>query len=218
MSKTAIVLGATGLTGGLLTELLIKDSDFTKIKLFTRSKTPFNHPKVEEISCDLLDVNTFKNDFTGDVVFCCIGTTAAKTPDKELYKKIDYGIPVHTAQLASNHGIQTFIVMSSLGANASSSTFYTRVKGEMERDVLKQKIPDTYILQPSLIGGDRNEKRPGEFLFKQVMKVLNFVLIGPLKKYRSVKPDTIARSMILLSKNGYSQTHIESDIIQKLGL
>ena len=82
MSKTAIILGATGLTGGLLTELLIKDETFSKIKLISRRATGFEHPKVEDIICNVLALETIKSQFTGDVVFCCIGTTKAKTPDR----------------------------------------------------------------------------------------------------------------------------------------
>ena len=90
MKKTAILLGATGLTGSLLLNELIGDEGYEKIKLFSRKKIDNLPSKVVQIIGDIANLEKFKNDFTGDVVFCCIGTTAKKTPDKVLYKNIDY--------------------------------------------------------------------------------------------------------------------------------
>lgn len=81
MGKTAIILGATGLTGGWLLQQLIDDNRYDKIKLFSRSSCGIEHAKVEEHVIDLFDLKSQQQKFTGDVVFCCIGTTKAKTPD-----------------------------------------------------------------------------------------------------------------------------------------
>ena len=105
--KTAIILGATGLTGNILLNKLLADDRYRNIKIFTRKPLRFENPKVTEILCDLLDVDSYKDNFFGDEVFCCIGTTTKKTPDKELYKKIDMGIPVSAAKLCKSNGIKT---------------------------------------------------------------------------------------------------------------
>ncbi|MBU2995756.1 NAD(P)H-binding protein [Cellulophaga baltica] len=214
--NTAIILGATGLSGGLLLKLLLADENYSKVKLFSRSSVGFKHPKLEEYLVDLFNSNEYKTDFIGDEVFCCIGTTKSKTPDKETYKKIDFGIPVATAKLAKENGINTYMVISALGADAKSSVFYNRVKGKMQDEVLKLKIQNTYILQPSLIGGSRSEKRTGEWLFKQVMKVFGVLLIGSLKKYKTIEPETIAKALVWLANNEYDNVVIESDQIKKL--
>lgn len=211
--KTAIILGATGLTGGKLLRYLLEDERYEKIKLFSRSAVDVTHPKLEEHLGDLTDLNQFEADFKGDEVLCCIGTTKSKTPNKEVYKKIDYGIPKNAAELGKQNGIDAFVVISALGADSNSSVFYNRTKGEMEEAVLKAGIPKTHILQPSLIGGERDEKRTGEWIFKQLFKVVNFVLVGPLKKYRSIKPDTIAQAIIWLANHDYEKVRVESDEI-----
>ena len=108
-----------------------------------------------------------------------------------MYKVIDYGFPVSAAKLAIKNNIKTFIVVSSMGANVSSSLFYNKTKGEMERDVLKQNIKNTYILRPSLIGGNRNELRVGERIAKGVMSLLDPFFLGPLKKYKIISPENI---------------------------
>ena len=215
--KTAIILGATGLTGGKLLQLLLNDPNYAKIKLFSRSSLGISNPKIEEYLGDMFTLNEFKEKFTGDEVFCCIGTTKAKTPDKDVYRKIDFGIPVKAAELCKENGIETIIVISTLGANSQSNIFYTRTKGEMEDAVLKHQIQKTYLLQPSLIGGKREERRMGEWVFKQMMKVANLVMAGPLKKYKTIHPKTIAKAMVWLANNDYDAIRIPSDVIQNLG-
>jgi uncharacterized protein YbjT (DUF2867 family) len=216
--KTAIILGATGLTGNLILQLLLKDNRYKKIKLFSRSASGVVHPKIEEYLGDLIHLETFKNDFIADEVFCCIGTTKSKTPDKELYKKIDFGIPTKAAKLCKENGISTLVIISALGANSKSNIFYSRTKGEMEDVVIQLQIPKTHILQPSLIGGKREEKRIGEWIFIQLMKVANLVMAGPLKKYKSIDPKDIAKAMVWLANNDFSNKRIESHNIKELAL
>ena len=207
MKKTAIILGASGLTGGLLLEKLIVDDRYESIKLFSRSSIKGLPNKVKQYIGDLLELEQFKNDFTGDEVYCCIGTTAKKTPDKSLYRDIDYGIPVAAAKLAKANGITTFLVISAMGANKKSSVFYNRTKGEMEQEVLNQAIPRTSILRPSLIGGERNEQRLLEKIGLVVFKVIQPLFIGPLKKYRIINADSIAQAMLNLA-NTTSNTDV----------
>ncbi|MEB8328407.1 NAD(P)H-binding protein [Flavobacteriaceae bacterium KMM 6897] len=215
--KTAIILGATGLTGRVLLEILLGNEQYKKVILFSRSTVARSHPKLKEYLIDVLKLESQVDEFKADEVFCCIGTTKAKTPDKKKYKDIDYGIPLSAAKLCKVNGIKTFILISALGANANSGVFYTSVKGEMERDVLKCNIPKTHILQPSLIGGKREEKRAGEWLFKQLFGLFKLLLVGPLKKYRSIAPGHIAKAMVWLANNDYDKIRVESDEIQEIG-
>lgn len=216
MKKTAIILGATGLTGSILLEKLINDHRYETIKLFSRSKIEGLPSKVKQFVGDILELESFKSDFTADEVYCCIGTTAKKTPDKTLYKKIDFGIPVTAAKLSKVNGIPTFIVISALGANAKSSIFYNRTKGEMEQAVRSEQIEKTHILQPSIIGGDRQEKRIGEKIGLMVFKILQPLFIGKLKKYRITPAEAIAQAMINLANSNISKTVITSEQITKI--
>lgn len=213
MSKTAILLGATGLTGSHLLDLLLKDDTFKKVKVFTRRETGIKHPKLEEYIIDLLQLDQHEDKLKGDVLYCCIGTTKAKTSDKQVYHKIDYGIPVTAAQLAKKNNIQQYFVISSLGANEKSRVFYSRTKGEMERDVLKEKIENTYIFQPSLIVGKRDEKRFSEDLSNALMRIFNGIIP---KKYKRILALDIAKAMLYVTKNNYTKTIIPSDEIQDL--
>jgi uncharacterized protein YbjT (DUF2867 family) len=213
MTKTAIIIGATGLTGNILLNKLLADSAFERIKLFSRSPVQIDNPKIEEHLIDMFALDDHSENFTGDVVFCCIGTTNAKTPDKNMYLRIDYGIPVAAARLSRDNKIHTFIVISSMGADSMSKVFYSKTKGEMERDVLQYKIENTYILQPSLIGGNRTQIRAGERIAQFMMGSFDFLIP---KKYKMIHPEAIAKAMIWLSKNGFSETRISSEKIKEI--
>lgn len=215
--KTAIILGATGLTGGNVLQMLLKDTRYSKIKIFSRKGLGLQHPKLEEHIGDLLKLYQFKSDFTADEVFCCVGTTKAKTPDPKMYRDIDYGIPVSAATLCKQNNIGSFLVISALGANANSNITYNSLKGEMEEAVIDISLPKTHILQPALIAGKREEKRWGEWAAKQLMKVLNLVMVGPLAKYRSIHPESIAKAMVWLANNSDERVRIASDEIKRIG-
>ncbi len=216
IKKTAIILGATGLTGSILLEKLLEDDRYRKIKIFTRKRVEKKHPKIQEYLIDLFELEKLSDLFEGDEVFCCVGSTQKKTPDKDIYRKVDFGIPAIAAKLSKQNKISTFVVISALGAKEDSRIFYNRTKGEMEGAVLEQKIPKTYIFQPSLIAGDREESRPMEAIWKKVMKVGDYFLHGKLKKYQSIHPETIVKAMIYVANKGHNNVRIESNEIKKL--
>ncbi|MBX9808569.1 MAG: NAD(P)H-binding protein [Flavobacteriaceae bacterium] len=219
MEKSAIILGATGLTGGILLQKLMEDERYDTIKLFSRSKIENLPNKVIQFIGNVLELENFKKDFIADEVFCCIGTTAKKTPDKILYKKIDYGIPVTAAKLSKENEIPTFIVVSAIGANANSTIFYNKIKGEMEQAVLSEKIEKTHILQPSIIGGNRQEQRIGEKIGLIVFKLFQPLFLGKLNKYRITEAKHIAQSMINLANSTSTEkiiTSVNQNLVAKL--
>jgi uncharacterized protein YbjT (DUF2867 family) len=216
MEKTAIILGATGLTGGILLQKLIEDESYTTIKLFSRKKIEGLPSKVQQFVGNILELKNFKKEFKANQVFCCIGTTAKKTPNKELYKRIDFGIPVTAAKLSKENNIPTFLVVSSIGANPKSSVFYSKTKGEMEQEVLQQNIPNTYILQPSIIGGNRKETRIAEKIGLTVFKLIQPLFIGNLKKYKITEAEHIAQTMINLANSTSKEQIITSEQIALL--
>lgn len=216
MPKTAIILGASGATGSELLQLLLADSRYAKIKLFARSSIGIANPKIEEFIIDMFQLENYAADFTAHDVFCCIGTTKAKTPNKDEYYKIDFGIPVAAAKLAKVNNIPNFIVISAIGANKNSSVFYNRTKGEMQEAVLAQNLANVHVLQPALILANRKDNRFAEKLAAVAMKVLNPLLWGSAAKYKSITAATIAKAMVWLANNSYPDTIVASDKISDL--
>jgi len=216
MGKTAIVLGATGLTGGWLTQSLLDDQRYTSVKLISRRSIGLFHSKLEEHLIDMQDLEAHKHLFVSDELFCCIGTTKKKTPNETTYRKIDFGIPVTAAKLCKTNGISTFVVMSSLGADPESKVFYSRLKGQMEAAVLELGLEKSVIVRPSLIAGARDEKRLGEGFAKSIMALLNPLLLGPLKVYRSIQSKCIAKAMLWLANNPTDKVIFLSDELESI--
>ncbi|MDF1576460.1 MAG: NAD(P)H-binding protein [Bacteroidales bacterium] len=215
--KTAIVLGSTGLTGSLLVKKLIADDRYASIKLFSRRASGIRSPKVKEHLGDVLQLEDFQENFRADEVFVCVGTTSVKTKDRAVYRAIDYGIPVAASRLARVNRIPTMVVISAIGANPGSKIFYSRTKGEMEQAVLDQQISHTYLLRPSLILGQREERRFGESLGAVLLKLSHPFLLGRFRKYRAIEASCIAAAMINLATSLPDMQIVPSDIIQKMG-
>lgn len=217
MSQTAVVIGATGLTGNSLVTLLLHDARFDKVKVLLRSPSLKQRPGLEPVIVDFDDEESLVPALQGDVLFCCIGTTIRKAGSQENFRKVDFNIPVHCATLARRQGVQQFLLISSIGASAQSGNFYLRTKGETEQAVQKLGYPYLHIFRPSLLLGTRQEFRIGEWLGKLLSMAFYFLLQGSWKKYRPIKAKTVAKAMIAAAAQGSTGTHIyESDAIKEL--
>jgi uncharacterized protein YbjT (DUF2867 family) len=153
-----------------------------------------------------------------DDVFCCLGTTIKKAGSQAAFRKVDFTYAYEAAQLAVQQGAEHFLLVSSLGADANSSVFYSRVKGELEIAIAALPFAAVSIFQPSLLLGERAEFRFGERLAEPLAKVLSVFLLGPLRKYRAIEAHTVAAAMIHVAKSpGKGVTIYESDRIQEIG-
>lgn len=215
--KSALVLGATGLTGNHLLHLLLEDDRYARVIVLGRRSVELTHPKLEEHLADLLQLEQAQEWFSVDEAHCCIGTTAAKTPDRQRYRQIDFGIPVNAAELCKRAGVGTFMTISAMGADSKSPVFYNRTKGEMEDAIRALGLERLFILRPSLIGGVRKERRDGERVAGSVLKLLEPFMVGGLRKYRAIEPQTIARAMLWLANHEFADSVLLSDTIEQVG-
>jgi len=195
MEKKAILLGASGLIGNSLLQQLLLSNHYDEVLVVLRKTLNIQHPKLRQLQVDFDRLSEHANEIQGDVVFCCLGTTKKKTPDKAQYKKIDHQYPLDTARIALSNGATQYHLVSSLGANINSSIFYSKLKGEVEQDLKSIPFNTIHIYRPSLLDGFRLENRPGEKWMINIMRIINPILIGPLRKYRSIKIETVARAM-----------------------
>lgn len=213
-TKTALLVGATGLVGGHLLNLLLADDTYKEVKSFVRRPTGKVHPKLKEIVTDFSRLETVENEFHGDDFFCCVGTTIRKAGSQEAFEKVDYAIPVHTAELAAKQGVNHYLIISSLGADATSGNFYLRTKGKMEEKLKSIGFRNLSILRPSLLTGDREEFRVGESIGKYAMKALDPLLIGGWRKYRSIAARDVAKAMLRIAKEKSGTDVYQSDRLQ----
>jgi uncharacterized protein YbjT (DUF2867 family) len=196
---TATIIGATGLIGSYLLEQLLVDEYFSTIRILIRRPLDINHPKLEKKIVDFTDAENFRLALDGsDVVFCSIGTTQKKVKgNKEAYREIDYDITVNAAKFCKLNGCETFVFVSSVGANSLSNNFYLKLKGEIEEAVNAVGLKSVHIARPSLLLGNRKEFRLGDKIAQWVMPIFSFLLP---KKYRPVKAEDVARAMVKMAK------------------
>ena len=201
--KTAVIFGATGLTGKELLKQLAEDSHFDKVIVVTRREFDFKNSKVADIVLDnFLEVGKISDKLNADVFFICTGTTIKKAGSKDVFREIDYEIPVRIAKCAQSLEIPSMVVISSIGADCRSSNYYLRTKGEMEVSVSNAYKGHLKFVRPSLLLGKRDEFRAGEYIASLLMKSLGWIMVGPLKKYRGINASEVAGHMVQLSREG----------------
>jgi uncharacterized protein YbjT (DUF2867 family) len=212
--RTALVFGSTGLVGNLLLEELVDSERYSAIKIFVRQSTGISVPGVEEIIADFSDLENLTPKITGDDLFICLGTTIKKAGSVENMEKIDRDLPVKIAQMARSNGLKNVAAVSSIGASADSKNYYLRIKGEMEEGIMMQDFENIAIVRPSMLLGERKERRTGELVGKVVMKAFKPVLTGKLRKYRAIHGKDVARAMIIILEKKPGKKIYESDEIQ----
>jgi len=214
--KIALLFGSSGLVGGHLLNQLIKDTNYSKIKLFVRSVPEISDPKIEFIKTDFSNLQNHKEDIKGDDCFVCIGTTKQNSPDKDEYKRVELDIPKEIAKIAKSNLVNSFIFISALYANPKSSGDYVRFKGLVEQELKELNFPKLGIMRPSFLIGNRKEKRVSETIGIFVFKLLSPLLLGPLKKMKPIHSETVARAMIAVIQNDIQQTIFESNEISEI--
>ena len=217
--KTALLLGATGLTGGFLLTELINSGAYSKIIVPARRHLATDNPIVDQVVTDFKNLDAIKDRLVADDVYCCLGTTIAVAKTKEAFRFVDYELPLAFAKIAKEQGAKSFNLMSSIGAKVDTSTFYLRTKGEVERDIELIGFNSVNIFRPGMLLGPRKEHRQGESIAKVVMGGLGFLWNGPLKKYKPIESATVAKAMAKVgaTSDGQGVKIFESGEIELLG-
>ncbi|MDB4949018.1 MAG: nucleoside-diphosphate sugar epimerase [Gemmatimonadetes bacterium] len=216
--RSALLLGATGLVGGHCLRLLLADPVYGRVHALVRRSLGHPHPGLVEHVVDFDRLERHTDAVRGDDVFCCLGTTIGKAGSREAFLRVDHGIPLQVGRMARANGARTFLLVSALGADAGSRIFYNRAKGEVERDAAALGFAGLVVLRPSLLVGERAERRKGEEVGKRVMGVVGPLLVGPLRRYRAIRGETVARAMVALAKADVRGVRIvESDEIERIG-
>ncbi|MFD2936825.1 Rossmann-fold NAD(P)-binding domain-containing protein [Spirosoma flavum] len=213
--KTALVLGATGLIGNLLTHRLVDSPVYSNVKVLVRKSLSWQHPRLQEVQFDFDHPNGLLTQV--DDIFCCLGTTMKKARSKEAFQKVDYKYPLDIARLGLANGAQQFAIVTAMGADTESSFFYNRVKGEIERDLTALNYPSLLIFQPSLLLGDRassgrGESRFGERIAEGAMRLFSSLIPA---KYKGIEAAKVANAMLTTAQQGLTGKHVfKSDALQ----
>jgi uncharacterized protein YbjT (DUF2867 family) len=217
MNKTAVVFGATGLVGRELVSGLLESSDYDKVVAVVRKDLPDSDSRLEQIILpDYSQLSQFKDKLNAETYFCCIGTTIKTAGSKAAFRKVDLDIPVQIAKLAQELSVPSMVVISSLGALASSFNFYLQTKGEMENSVKTYYKGNIKVVRPSLLMGNRKEYRFGEKAALNFMKVFGWMFAGPFSKYRGISARDVAKAMIKIAGLPQGKVTYESGELREM--
>ena len=215
--KTALIFGSSGLIGNELLNIILQNNNYNKVKIFVRSVPKNNDTKLEIIQTDFTSLEKHKDSIVGDDCFFCIGTTHKETPDKNEYRRIEHDIPVKVAQIAKSNSVNSFVYISSIGANSNSSGSYLKNKGQVEEELKKMNFLKLAVIRPSILLGNRKSFRLGERIGIFVMKALSVFFLGSLKKYKPIKAENVAKAMMSIAESNYQKTTFESDRLEEIG-
>ena len=217
LQRTALLVGATGLIGDCVLEMLLEDDDYDKVIVLVRRRLAFNYDKLVQHVIDFDALDASAQLMQANDVFCCLGTTIKKAGSQEAFRKVDYEYPLRIAELALARGAEQFLIITALGADTHSRIFYNRIKGKIEQAVRELPFRAIHIFRPSILVGDRREARPGEKVGVAVMKLFSFLMIGAWRKYRPIRAELVARAMVAAAKTNHPSVNIhESDIIHRM--
>ncbi|WP_417349528.1 NAD(P)H-binding protein [Ferrimonas sp.] len=199
MSQTAVVIGATGVVGRALVDLLSRHPKIQQVRTLTRRPAPHASPKVENRVIDFDHLSQFAELMKGDLLFSCLGTTRKQAGSIKAQRKVDYSYQWRVAELAAEQGVGHYLLVSSSGADPSSTSPYLKMKGELEQRVRSLPFNRISIFQPSLLLGQRSDFRPGETLAALVMPAL--CLLPGLRRFRPIRGEHVAAKMVAVSQS-----------------
>lgn len=195
----ALVLGATGAIGKDLVGLLLKDPTFERVDIFVRREVNIPSAKLVVHVVDFDHPEQWADKLSGDVLFSTLGTTIRAAGSQEAQWKVDYTYQYNAAKAARENGVPTYVLVSSVGANAKSKVFYTRMKGALDDAVQELGFPGCFILRPpSLIrkGSDRFGEKAG------LVALRAFNAIGLMRAWKPMPTEAVAAAMLRLAKSG----------------
>ena len=217
----AWITGATGLVGRALVGELCRRSPSGNVTALVRRIEGRREPRFEErvVAFERLELELLGRSATH--AFCCLGTTMAKAGSEEAFRRVDYDYPLAFGRAARVAGVRKFLVVTAIGADPKSSIFYNRVKGELELALAELGLPELHVFRPSLLLGERNERRPAERFAMALAKPVGAILLGRFAKYRPIDAARVARAMAnvaLDESKAEPVTIYEYDRIAELGL
>jgi uncharacterized protein YbjT (DUF2867 family) len=216
--RRALLIGATGLTGGHLLGCLLADHRYDAIHVLSRRALPAREDRLHPHMVNFDDLSAQHVAFRVDDVYCCLGTTIRQAGSRVRFRLIDYDYPMMIARAAREGGAETMIAISALGADPGSRNFYLQTKGELERDLECLAFRHLVLVRPSLLVGRRETKRLMEGVGMWLLPKLAMLMQGPLKPYRAIKASVVAHAMHHLAWQEARGTRVvASDQLQVLG-
>jgi uncharacterized protein YbjT (DUF2867 family) len=189
----ALLIGATGATGKDLLELLLQDKEIDQVDVFVRRALNFENEKLTVHIIDFDKPDQWKTFVQGDVLFSCLGTTLKAAGSKDAQWKIDYEYQYQFAKIARENRVNSYVLVSAANASATSSIFYTKMKGQLEVDVKALAFSKLIIFNPPLLIREKTDRNM-EVLGAKVIGFFN--TLGMLRSQKPIHTKQLAQAMV----------------------
>lgn len=206
-SRTALLVGATGLVGRHCLDRLLADPGYTRVTVLARREVARDH---ERLDARVVDFDRLADLPPVDDVYCCLGTTIRAAGSREVYYRVDHDYPVAVARLARAQGAGRMALVSSIGASPTAHNYYLRMKGDVERDVAEVGYECLEVFRPSMLLGRREQRRRREAVAMGLTRAVTPLLAGRLRAYRPVEADRVAAAMLAALHRGEPGTHVRT--------
>ena len=213
MDNVAVIIGATGAVGREILEEVLEKDFYKKVYVLGRSSITklTDNEKLGKIVVDFENLD-FETDILNNAdVFAALGTTIKIAKTKENQRKIDLDYTINFAKICEGK-IRSFNVVSAIGANSRSKSFYTSLKGELEERLQEMNLGILRIYRPSLLIAKRADKRMMEDFFIKLSPMLKFILHGKFKKYSPIEVELLGKEMVRFAvENKGEKTYTYND-------
>ena len=200
--SVALLAGASGLTGRLTLDALLRAADVSRVIAVTRRPLGIEHPRLANRIVQFERLESQLKGTLCDVALCCLGTTLRKAGSQQRFRAVDVEAVLTFARAAKAASARRFVVMSSVGADPNARNFYLRTKGEMEEDLEGVGFESLDILQPSMLLAWRAEMRPLELVASALMPLAAPLLRGKYAPYRAISARVVAAAMLGAIRSG----------------
>ena len=220
--NTVVIAGASGVVGARVLHHLVRRDDVRRVIAVGRRTLPLQHEKLVSKVVDFQSTTAIAAEIPEgtEVAFCCLGTTMKRAGSKDAFRAVDHDAVLAFAHAALGKGAKRLLLISSVGARASSTNFYQKTKGEVEEALARLGYAQLTILRPSLIDdeGARRDYRAAERLVLPLARLV-FAVVGRTRRYAPISADVIAKAMVGLAFDNTTDRvrRVESDELHRLG-
>lgn len=199
--KKAILFGASGFVGSELLLELLDNPIYEEVTIVVRKPLNSTHPKLRILVGDFNSMPGLIEKISADIVFIALGAIQNSKQNSVEFYQIDHDYPVIAAKILKKNGAKSVFLVTAAGANPNSKFKYVKTKGETERDIIALDFEFTHIFRPTMIVGNRKDKRPFEKIGMKIWKLIHPVFIGRQTDYKEIDGKEIAKAMNNASLN-----------------
>jgi uncharacterized protein YbjT (DUF2867 family) len=194
---SVVVLGASGAVGGVVVRELLTMPELARITLLNRrSIDTLIGGKLTQHVVDVFSAATYAAFIDGhDCAICCMGVGQPSKVTREEFIRVDKTAVITFASACKNAGVEHFELLSSVGANAKSSSFYLKAKGELQEALRTVRFDRLSLFQPSMILTPTNRYGTAQVVMLKLWPTISKFFIGPLRPYRGIAIETLGKAI-----------------------